>query len=536
MTTARVGHTATLLPDGKVLIAGGQPPSGGSTIFSSAELYDPSTGSFTATGEMTTARSGHTATLLPDGKVLIAGGRRVGGPLASAELYDPSTRTFSATGNMATADSLLAAILLNDGKVLIAHGYGNGRSPATAELYDPVTGTFSGTGNQVSIFSGNQTANLFSDGRVLRVTCCRAEELYDPASGTFSLTDRTKRIHWDGFVAAALTDGTVLFAGGYAPEGGYSSGAELYDPSSGSFRPTGNMTTDRQYHTATLLPDGTVLIAGGETSSVSNPFSRTAEIYDPTTGTFVRTGDMTDAHYEHTATLLLDGRVLLTGGYTGYSGSASAEVYIPSVLMPIPVVGAVRFDRMVVPAGSSFSVDLSGSNLTPVMFFDVRFTSPESNESAVALNWQKGLVANHEVPAGLALGSWTITDVRAHEIETDHTGMWFPVSATITVLEPQVVTDLRFDRSSVVAGSSFVTDISGSNLTPQTFFDVRFTAPGSTASDVALNWQTGFLSTHVVPVGIASGNWTINGVRAHQIATDHSGDFFPVSATITVSQ
>src|SRR5262245_60602889 len=100
---------------------------------------------------------------------------------------------------------------------------------------------------------------------------------------------------------------------------------------------------------------------------------------------------------------------LLSGGYTPDLKPASAEVYIPSALVPVPVVGAVRFDRMVVPAGSSYSADISGSNLTPEMFFDVRFTSPESNESAVALNWQKGLVVNHEVPAGLSPGSWTIT-------------------------------------------------------------------------------------------------------------------------------
>jgi Galactose oxidase, central domain len=443
MLWSRVGHTATLLPDGKVLIAGGQPPICHCQIFSSAELYDPSTGSFTWTGDMTTARTGHTATLLPDGKVLIAGGRSmVNTPqglrqisLASAELYDPTTGTFATTGNMAWgADSAPSAILLNDGKVLIAHA---GLQPATAELYDPVTGTFSSTGNQVSKLSGIQTVNLLPDGRVLLVICCMADQLYDPASGTFSLTDRTKRINYDGFGAAALTDGTVLFTGGYSDTGPRDmSGAELYDPSSGSFRPTGNMTSRRYYHTATPLPDGTVLIAGGDGIDFSTTSYTSAEIYDPATGAFSRTGDMNYAHTGHTATLLLDGSVLVTGGSTGYPlymNTTSAEVYIPSILVPIPVVRAVRFDRMVVPAGSSFSVDLSGSNLTPEMFFDVRLTSPESNESVVALNWQNGLAENHKVPAGLAPGSWTITGVRAHRIETDHTGIFFPISATLTV-------------------------------------------------------------------------------------------------------
>src|SRR5262249_14523036 len=159
--------------------------------------------------------------LLPDGKVLIAGGTIYTGTprgprpisIANAELYDFATGTFSATGDMVNAGGG-TAILLADGKVLIAHSR-IGPLRAAAELYDPVTGTFSPTGDQLVIWSGTQTAALLPDGRVLLVICCTAEQLYDPVSGTFSLTDRTKRIHPDGFAGAPLTDGTVLFAGGY---------------------------------------------------------------------------------------------------------------------------------------------------------------------------------------------------------------------------------------------------------------------------------------------------------------------------------
>src|SRR5262245_42612891 len=225
MTTVRVGHTATLLPNGKVLIAGGQTPACYCvpTIFSSAELYDPSTGSFTATGNMTTARIGHTATLLPDGKVLIAGGSILRDPqkglppiaLVSAEVFDPATGTFSATGDMVKAGGG-TAILLADGRVLIANN-----SDGNAELYDPVTGTFSSTGDQLLIAFWKQMATLLPDGRVLlvRTDCCNAEQLYDPASGTFSLTDKPKRGWEDGFGGgAALTNGTVLFSGGSCEE------------------------------------------------------------------------------------------------------------------------------------------------------------------------------------------------------------------------------------------------------------------------------------------------------------------------------
>jgi hypothetical protein len=442
MTTARISHTATLLPNGKVLIAGGSEPVPGQrwNTLASAELFDPDTGTFTATGNMTTRRSGHAATLLADGRVLIVGGDADGDANSgTAELYDPSTATFTPTGNM-DVRVVSAATLLDNGKVLIT-----GAHPL---LYDPSTGTFASAGEyaQADIKnpygpSGGWYAPTLSlpNGKVL-IAGEPSTELYDPVTGTFTLAGTMATRPWgaipwyiEGRTGTLLTNGQVLLAGGEHEDLGYFAEAELYDPATGTFTAIGNMTRNRDDHTATLLRDGTVLLAGAQYGGVV----ASTELYDPATDTFSRSADMIFGRFFHTATLLMDGRVLIAGGYTGWPAtpnSFTAELYVPSVLVPAPVIESFLFDRSSVVAGSSYSVDVSGSNLTPQTFFDVRFTGPGSNESAVILNWQRGLDVSHDVPAWIASGTWTINGVRPHEIETDHTGSFFPVSATITVL------------------------------------------------------------------------------------------------------
>jgi WD40 repeat protein len=344
MGTARWYLTATLLPDGKVLVAGGE------NSGPSAELYDSTTGSWTATGSMATPRSGHTATLLGDGKVLVAGGwdshgNPNGNPneLASAELYDPSTGTWTRTGSMTTARANFSATLLPDGKVLVAGGTSaSGVALASAELYDPATGTWTATASlPAARFS--HTATMLIDGKVLVAggACCEALNqptdpvasavLYDPGTATWSPTGNmtTPRVN---HTATLLRDGRVLVAGG--GNTAVLSTAELYDPTSGTWTPTGPMvTTAGVDFSVTLLSDGSVLVAGGWDAQHSKfeptPGLASAELYDPAGGTWTATASMTAPRLDQTATLLRDGNVLVAGGSDHGLPLTSAELYDP---------------------------------------------------------------------------------------------------------------------------------------------------------------------------------------------------------------
>ena len=355
MGDGRQIHAATRLDDGRVLIAGGYDNEDGA--LASAVVYDPGADTFSATAPLADARGAHTATLLPDGRVLITGGGPPGWPgsftgipspfLASAELYDPRTGRFSPTGSMATPREVHTATLLADGRVLIIGGADfQAHALASAELYDPTTGTFSPTSSMTTARAFH-TATLLADGRVLvaggspaawgSTAHLASAEVYDPATGTFTPTGPMTGGR-EFQTATVLADGRVLIAGGSSGSEQDVPGdtaddiasAEVYDPATGAFTPTGPLIDGRQYQTATLLGDGRVLVVGGGADYVDKDFLASAELYDPTTGTFVATGPMGVTRTNAAASRLADGRVLITGGWGAVAPLASAEIYDPS--------------------------------------------------------------------------------------------------------------------------------------------------------------------------------------------------------------
>ncbi len=345
MNAARTIPTATLLPNGQVLVAGGYDANDSTTVLASTELYDPVSQTWATNFDMTSVRGQQTTTLLPNGNVLLAGGYDGTNALASAELYfaptpPPSAGFWTTTGSLNTIRALYTLTRLPNGKVLAAGGEGAGYfSVATAELYDPTLGIWTATGPLATDRYGH-TATLLGNGKVLVAGGLQSfntygniasTELYNPTNGTWA-TNQPMTTSRYGFTATLLGNGKVLAAGGQSHDAsGYTgqASAELYDPNLGTWTLTGTMPNVHQFHTATLLTNGWVLVVGGQDNNGSALTN--ADLYNPTSGSWTATGGTIKRHSNHNAILLPNGKVLVAGGVDeNYNPQKFSELYDPA--------------------------------------------------------------------------------------------------------------------------------------------------------------------------------------------------------------
>jgi hypothetical protein len=405
LNTARAYPAAALVKGGQVLVAGGQTSSGATNA---VDLYDPVGGSFTnITPGLVAARFRHTATTLNDGMVLVVGGQsdNSGNPalLTTAELFNVGTGT---SANTTQAPHVArtgghTATLLADGTVLIAGGVGSQQNILqSAEIYNPANQTFTLVGS-LNHARYQHTATLLANGKVLIAGGPdNSAELYDPVAQTFTLTGNLNaaRLNPSGTL---LSNGQVLIAGGLSNNNtGSFSTAELYNPATGTFTFTnGGLNAARGAHTATLLSDGTVLVAGGFNCPppiCSNDVLGTAEVYNPATSTFTNTGSLMNFRWQDAATILNDGTVLLAGGFGGNFLAASERYFSTSTFGPMVITtttpgqtGTTSYTNPTAFGGAASSLSTIGFNgilngatnldFNPLLLSGVSFFTPQPN-------------------------------------------------------------------------------------------------------------------------------------------------------------
>ncbi|MBN8480427.1 MAG: hypothetical protein J0L88_02430 [Xanthomonadales bacterium] len=380
LAARRYNATTAVLPDGRILVAGGL---GSPTTSSAIEIYDPARGAFTGAGllQLTEPRQDAVAVTLPTGKVLIAGGREAVGnasSLRTAELFDPVTLQSSTTSAMGVRRQWATATLLADGRVLVAGGFdggdggGVGGDPgagtlASAEIYDPAAATFTATGS-MGTRRQNASAALLADGNVLIVggydtttgATHNTAEIYDPGTGQFSAASAMPGPGRQNATLTLLTDQRVLVAGGSTGTNAFTSSAVVFNPNN-TWSTAGSMAVARAGAGAVLLPDGRVLVIGGQSAQFAA--TATIENFFPPTNSFSTEAPLATARTSASVSLMPNGRILVAGGYVpppninqGGTILASAEVLDQSVWTSAPTTGAMVSAR----AGASTGVLTNG--------------------------------------------------------------------------------------------------------------------------------------------------------------------------------
>ncbi|HRI67219.1 MAG TPA: kelch repeat-containing protein, partial [Polyangium sp.] len=329
LVTARARHKMVTLMNGKLLVTGGQ---GSAGILASAEVYDPSTGVWSTVAPMAAARQNHTLTLLGNGQVLAAGGDANGTYLASTEIYDPVANTWSTVSPMPAPRNLFTTTLLDNGKVLVTGGTTTGAAVLqSAAIYNPVTNTWSAAPN-MNYARTAQEATVLPTGKVLITggwqgsSSTNAVELYDPATNTFAVLSSMSYIR-HRHTATLLPMGKVLIAGGL-DAGSFpimTGNTELYDPPTNLWSVKNNLPTYRQDHAATLLNDGTVLVTGGLSNGVSWAY---VDLWLTASNVWTSVPLMGTARAFHTAARLANGNAIVVGGQTAPgSFTSTVEMY-----------------------------------------------------------------------------------------------------------------------------------------------------------------------------------------------------------------
>ena len=511
MTNNREGHSATLLPNGTVLVAGGKDKS--FATLKTTETYDPNTGTWTAAGDMTSVRTGFTTTLLSTtGKVLAVGGGNGGSVVATAELYDPAARTWTATGSMGAARQAQSAVLLGNGKALVIGGETAANAPIiSTELFDPAAGTWSTTGALTDARYNAAAVKLF-DGKVLvtagtgNVDVLDTTEIYDPTGGTWTKLASLLAGPLDQANVTLLNDAnhSVLLTGGEDDNSGLTL-SELYTPGTQTWALTAQqMNVARTTHSAALLADGTVLVAGGFNGPGLKPDGIKAvtwpappvvavlssyEIFNPSNGTWTAPAPRQPRHH-HTATLISsNGKVLVTGGMDpAGTPLATAQLYDPatrtwsavpnmSVARANHTATAISATQVLVVGGNSDAAGTTVTN-TAQVYDSSSNTWTLPTTLSVARKWHTAtLIAGHVVIAGgNSGGASAITTTELFDT-TAHT--WATGNPMNTARQNHTATLLKNGSVLVAGGLSTGTTVLN---TSEVFNGTTWTADGTTMS------------------------------------------------------